>query len=173
MLPRYKMTLNFDGKKHLVLDMDETLICMVENRDEFFPKPYARPNLREFLKIAFDEFETVSIFTAASEIWYNHVYENVLKDYIPQGNSFHKVFKRNDCIRDENGNYHKPLHRMHDDPTEVLLIDDNPTIFEMNPVGSCFLAERFEYDKLDSDKELYILGVMMEIRNRSSCSDLK
>lgn len=56
---------------HLILDLDGTLIddqgaCQ------------ARPYLKEFLDFCFTTFETVSIWTTASRLWFNHIYQLLL-----------------------------------------------------------------------------------------------
>lgn len=62
---------------HIVLDMDGTLIG-TDNLQKIIPRPY----LEEFLLFCFKNFESVSIWTAANEEWYNEVYENVFKSIL-------------------------------------------------------------------------------------------
>ena len=54
-------------KLHLILDIDGTLI---DDKGLLEPRLY----LKEFLKYAFDNFKTVSIWTAAHESWYKEVH---------------------------------------------------------------------------------------------------
>lgn len=78
-------------KKHIILDIDGTLI----DSDDYHI--YPRPYLHEFFEFIFDKFETVSIWTASSQYWYNKVYETVFKKLIPHGKSFFFTWFGNRC----------------------------------------------------------------------------
>ena len=63
---------------NLILDMDQTLIDGMYNDDN--PSRTiinARPHLFEFLKFCFENFKSVSIWTAASRFWFNIVNDRI------------------------------------------------------------------------------------------------
>jgi NLI interacting factor-like phosphatase len=78
---------------NIILDMDQTLIDGIFGLDVT-----PRPHLNTFLKWCFENFTNVSIWTAASNEWYDYVYINVFKDILESLNtSFHFVFTSNRC----------------------------------------------------------------------------
>ena len=66
---------------NIFLDLDETLIgtMVSENWDgsDIF-NPHPRPYLKQFLHFVFKNFETVNIFTAATEEWFNEINTYIL-----------------------------------------------------------------------------------------------
>lgn len=74
--------------KHIWLDMDETLLY--GDPDTFMAT--GRPYLLEFLAYIFQNFETVNIWTAAGQWWYNRAYAQVLKNTLPEGRQFENVW---------------------------------------------------------------------------------
>lgn len=84
---------------HIVLDLDGTLVSEpaywqpVEN----FPVA-ARPYLFEFLDFCFQNFETVSIWTAANREWFEGKYETFLAPILAVlQRSFHMVLTGEKC----------------------------------------------------------------------------
>jgi hypothetical protein len=74
---------------NIVLDMDQTMIDGVYVEDRIT----ARPFLKDFLKFCFDNFDNVSIWTAASRGWYEYVNERVLIPLLKEiGNGVHFDF---------------------------------------------------------------------------------
>jgi NLI interacting factor-like phosphatase len=60
--------------------------------------------LKHFLHYAFDKFETVSIWTAASKDWANTVYNNILKPNIPVNKNFTFIWDGKKCTQKSNRN---------------------------------------------------------------------
>jgi hypothetical protein len=75
---------------HIILDMDGTLI------DSDGINIYCRPRLKKFLNYCFNTFKSVSIWTAASQAWYNVVYNNCFKKILRK-NKFNIVYTELDC----------------------------------------------------------------------------
>lgn len=98
---------------HLVLDLDETLVYGTSINVPSIP----RPNLHEFLKFCFEKFETVNIWTAAGDEWWQFNKEIHFKDY-----NFDLVYTRKRCTftwdysniyaRDPTFRPYKPLVKM-------------------------------------------------------------
>lgn len=95
--------------RHIVLDLDGTLIG-----EDYI---CARPHLAEFLAFCFEHFETVNIWTAASQSWYDQCFRKLLRKHMPAGkDTFHSVWFGEKCKRryDTDLGYHityKPLSR--------------------------------------------------------------
>ena len=79
---------------NIILDMDETLICAKFNNYSIYAQPIPRPHLKEFLEFVFTNCKNVSIWTHGLKQWYDIVYEKVLKNFIPEGKTFHFVRTR-------------------------------------------------------------------------------
>jgi TFIIF-interacting CTD phosphatase-like protein len=79
--------------KHLVLDLDGTLISVPDKGQS----PVERPYLKEFLDYSFENFDTVSVWTAAMDEWKEYVYYSFLEKHIPQGKRFFFSWTRNRC----------------------------------------------------------------------------
>ena len=78
---------------NLVLDMDQTLIDGWIDQ-----KVTPRPHLKQFLKLCFQDFQHVSIWTAASKGWYDYVYKKVFEDILNSlDREFHFVFTNEKC----------------------------------------------------------------------------
>lgn len=64
---------------HIVLDLDATLIASDKNSN-----PYPRPFLYSFLIFCFENFKSVSIWTAANKEWlekvYNEIFQHLLRN---------------------------------------------------------------------------------------------
>ena len=93
--------------KHVILDMDETLLT-----GDGFRKIHARPGLPLFLHFCFTNFDTVSIWTAASRDWLNLALHLILNPCLPKGCSFYLKWSGERCVRVpdyhaiENGEYY-------------------------------------------------------------------
>lgn len=69
---------------NIVLDMDQTLIDGTLGNEHTKPKLIARPHLDLFLEWCFDTFKNVSIWTAANEVWFEHVNEKIFKPILEE-----------------------------------------------------------------------------------------
>lgn len=140
---------------HIVLDLDGTLIS-----DTIRPA-YTRPFLDLFFRFIFMTFETVSIWTAASEEWYQEAYETLLKPLL-NGKKFYKVYTSKNCtykmLHSEYGCYSfsttvkhlKKFWRRNKDFTRynTLIVDNTSTTYKFN-YGNAIHIKTFEYDKND------------------------
>lgn len=90
----------------LILDLDETLISF-----DISPRPY----LKDFLEFCFNNFKTVSIWTASNNFHFNFVYNKILKDLLPAEKSFYFVWYRKHCkFQNETYNfYFKTCVKLH------------------------------------------------------------
>lgn len=141
--------------KNIILDMDGTLLDYIpvgfrENPRPFEITPIARPHLLEFMEFVFDQFERVSIWTAATPRWFEKCYKQILRHHIPEGRSFHFVKTRDPL---EQYIVLKPLSEIYKQfPGEynsenTLVIDDNPMTYRDNPDNAVEI-KAFFYDKL-------------------------
>jgi len=95
--------------RHIVLDLDGTLIG-----EDYI---CARPHLGTFLAFCFEHFDTVNIWTAASQSWFDQCFRKIILKHMPESNpQFHCVWFGDKCKRryDSELNYHvtyKPLSR--------------------------------------------------------------
>jgi hypothetical protein len=75
-------------QKHIVLDVDETLVAGLA----------ARPGLRSFLAFLFGDprIATVSVWTASTG-WWQEVYPQAIEPLMPAGKQFHLVWEGTRC----------------------------------------------------------------------------
>ena len=171
---------------NVILDMDETLITHKINPYSIFADPIPRPHLKEFLIFLFSNCKSVSIWTHGIKPWYNIVYNKILKNFIPEGKSFHFVITRdttignyNDIIeinkklRNINANISsisllKPLFVIYKKYPEqynknnTFIIDDNPITYLLNQENAIAIKS---YNNIDnSDTEL--LRIMNLIKQK-------
>ncbi len=168
--------------KNIILDMDGTLLDYVpphfDNNNTFNKIPIARPYLNLFMKYLFDNFERVSIWTAASESWYVICYERVLKNSLPEGKEFHFVKTRDNYNSNE---FVKPLQIIYEEyphlytSENTIIIDDNRFTFVEN-YEQAIQIKPFFYDRLSKsvrenldkhDFELYNMIQILHQRNYS------
>lgn len=165
---------------NIILDMDGTILDYVpagmDHNRSFFQIPIARSYLRLFMKYLFENFERVSIWTAASKVWYDQCYENVLKPALPEGKEFHFVKTRADYDWEKNV---KPLRMVYEQFPDLyneyntIIIDDNAYTFAEN-FDQAIQIKSFYYDRLKKevrlnldkhDFELYNMIQILHARN--------
>lgn len=159
--------------KHLVLDMDETLIgTQILEKGELIDdsltfegkRAIARPFLEEFLYFAFDKFKTVSIWTQGTEEWFQYVYRVVLEPLLPEGKAFHFVKTREDCQKEWHPNGFpytvKPLSTMFSKESSytsetVLAVDDNvDVVYTGLTRDRVYRILPFDVERKEDDSEL-------------------
>lgn len=163
--------MTFFFPEHIVLDLDGTLISEPFGDDtpsadiegNFIPTP--RPYLRGFLKFLFNNFDTVSIWTRASEGWWKIAYKNIIRHYMPEGKEFFKVWFGNRCKRDGEGLIFKPLDKMWKrkwkmNRDNTLIIDNDPENYVYNkknaiPIDS-YYGSREDIELLRVKNELIV-----------------
>jgi len=127
----------------LILDLDATLI------DSFYEEPLytnivikERPHLKQFLEFVFENCESVSIWTAASESWWKKCYSEIIYKYIPIDKCFDFVITYEDGLiaSDWNGRargHPKLLTKIYNIYPEynynnTFILDDNPKTYKFN-----------------------------------------
>jgi len=151
------------AQRHIVLDMDETLVHTFENRKDLnslklFSSPRfftlrsriyvlqeplwgaTRPHLERFIQTCFDEFSTVTIWSAGEGNYVNDVVQRVFRG-LPKPDL---VLSRGNCLIDiagldqgeeirkkpiyKVGEYYEELGRLdiRMDETNTLIVEDNP-----------------------------------------------
>lgn len=146
--------------KHLVLDLDETLVHSFDSGDRFHdfsgeltPEQqkriytikfsdgdivgYVRPYVEDFLEVAFDEFESVGVWSAGTKSYVEKIVELLFR-----GRPLKFVMSRDECneLQIDKGDIpcrFKPLeniyasHPTHNDKN-TLIIDDRKDICSLN-----------------------------------------
>lgn len=87
------------NKKHIVLDLDGTLICDDSMSTDVVGM--ARPHLEKFLHFLFTDprVASVRIWTIASREWWDQVYRSIIKPLLPNGKNFVDIWTGSDKIR--------------------------------------------------------------------------
>lgn len=195
--------------KRLVLDLDETLVHSFAPKDNFlsfaedltdeqrkrvyaldFPGGetlfgYIRPGAENLIKTAFDEFESVAIWSAGTEFYVHEVVKLLFKDEPPLF-----VMTRNDCNelkinRNELACRYKPLEIIYKkypghNEANTLIVDDRIDISKLNCLNSIQIPE-FNLTSNNSmsllnDTSLEVLSSWFqtsEFRNTSDVRTLK
>jgi hypothetical protein len=156
--------------KHLVLDLDETLVHTFDAKDDLasfanqltpeqrkriymidFPGGdtlwgYVRPYVEDFLKVAFNEFESVGVWSAGTQYYVTNIVQVVFKDQSPKF-----VMSRNQCNElkiktEEIPCRFKPLeviyHTYPDhNPTNTVIVDDRHDICALNCMNNIRIPE--------------------------------
>ena len=125
----------------IVLDMDGTLTGSNKNT------PAARPHMREFLTFCFSHFKHVSIWTAASEEWFDIVYNKIFKSVlIKLKKQFSFIYTREKCRNPVK--LYKPLSNIWKrttkpfkdyNPGNTIIIDDNSEACIFNKKSSIII----------------------------------
>ncbi|KAE8728744.1 putative Haloacid dehalogenase-like hydrolase superfamily protein [Hibiscus syriacus] len=148
-----------DNMKTIVLDLDETLVHSVPGPPpkmyDFMFKPnifglemnfyvLKRPGVDEFLEAISKKYEVV-VFTAGLE-----PYASLLLDVLdPKGLISHRLY-RDSCKQIGRGRFIKDLSTMGRDLGKVVIVDDNPKSYSLQPANGIPI-KRFEYDIEDTE----------------------
>lgn len=194
--------------KHLILDIDETLVHTFSANDKFedfiselSPEQtkrayflefesgeglagYIRPYVEEFLKAAFEEFETVSVWSAGTYEYVHGLVKRIFKDDIPAP---HFIMTRQDCNEIKlgyNNEYcrYKPLeiiyrkHKTHT-PENTLIIDDRDDICALNCLNNVRIPEFYmnsnNWKKLINDEKLIALANWFKTHEFKQTKDVR
>lgn len=118
---------------HIILDMDGTLI---DGAGLFL----IRPHLYPFLLFCFANFDSVNIWTAASDEWFNHVYSSVflpafkwIEKQTGDPCAFGFIYTRSMCEYGPYGVY-KKLSSLHESfsSQNTIIVDDSPETYYYN-----------------------------------------
>ena len=137
-----------DGKKTLVLDLDETLIhsstfkpgdgveCIKkDNISTERPYIYLRGGLREFLKYCYDNFD-LFIFTAAREEYADFIIDNIF----PLIAADHRLY-RDSCFPLNDNKVKKDTSILKRRPEDLILIDDSYSNYRANPGNTLLISD--------------------------------
>jgi len=156
--------------KRLVLDIDETLVHTFSPEDNFpafynnltdeqkrrvyainFSNGetlygYLRPGVEYFLQVAFEEFESVSVWSAGTEFYVHEIVKLLFKNQMPDF-----IMTRNDCnelqlVKTEQVCRFKPLEIIYKkypkyNETNTLIIDDRRDICKLNCINNIQIPE--------------------------------
>lgn len=154
-----------DTIDHIVLDIDSTIIDSDQNLNI-----YPRPHLKKFIEFLFENFKSVSIWTAADESWLADVYETVLVPLLPEGKDFNLLLskKHTKKLYTSYSSFirHKPLSYMYSICPEMnqqntIIIDDSPHNFHENP-NNGFTIKPFSLYNPDDKELLYVIKLLKE-----------
>ncbi|KAK8574826.1 hypothetical protein V6N13_033942 [Hibiscus sabdariffa] len=150
-----------DKSKTIVLDLDETLVHSSPDPPpkmyDFMIKPIIngvemnfyvlkRPGVDEFLETISKKYEVV-VFTAGLE-----PYASLLLDVLdPKGLISHRLY-RDSCKQSSRGRYVKDLSTIGRDIEKVVIVDDNPRSYSLQPANGIPI-KRFEDDMADRELE--------------------
>jgi hypothetical protein len=156
--------------KRLILDLDETLVHTFAAEDNFpafynnltedqkkrvyaieFPTGetlygYIRPGVEFFLQVAFQEFDSVSVWSAGTEYYVHEIVKLVFKNQMPDF-----IMTRNDCnelqlIKTEQVCRFKPLEIIYKkypgyNEMNTLIVDDRRDICKLNCINNIQVPE--------------------------------
>lgn len=161
---------------HIVLDLDETLInsSSTQTKEDSFTilvggQTYyvsKRPYLNEFLTFAFRNFESVSIWTAATLEYAYRIVRNILSPEQYKALAFLKT--RQHLGTKGDGTYYKPLNSIFTDPKAIamgitskntIMIDDRKDVLHANPGNGVIIPP---YTRDQSDYYLRELIVVLQ-----------
>ncbi|XVE51512.1 hypothetical protein DITRI_Ditri02bG0048000 [Diplodiscus trichospermus] len=150
-----------DKKRTIVLDLDETLVHSIPHHPpptyDFMIEPsidgvrmvfyvLKRPGLDEFLEAISKKYEVV-VFTAGLE-----PYASLLLDVLDsKGLITHRLY-RDSCKQLVRGRYAKDLSKLGRDLGKVVIVDDNPKSYSLQPENAIPI-KRFEDDIEDRELE--------------------
>mmetsp|Transcript_8232 Transcript_8232/g.9309 ORF Transcript_8232/g.9309 Transcript_8232/m.9309 type:complete len:344 (-) Transcript_8232:37-1068(-) len=166
-----------NSKKHLMLDLDETLICSSPMHTTLpkinvlikhdgrtvmtLPNVVMRPNLMQFLK-SVEPFFNLNIFTAAE-----HDYAEAILNRLGIRDMICNLYPRSEC-QNIHGVYVKDLSDLPFPACDTLLIDDM-THQILNQPDQAILIRPFYGDPYD-DELMKLVPFLIEL---SKCSDIR
>jgi Dullard-like phosphatase family protein len=164
---------NYYRKKILVLDLDGTLIhCSPLYHATGLPmKVYGetlylvkRPYVDQFLE-AVSKLYDLAVFTASTEEYADKVIELLkLSHRIP----IERRYYRNNCMRETTGKYIKDLTLVDRDLSKVILMDNNPCCFKLQPRNGLAITT---WVGRGSDSELIKAEILL--KSISKCYDVR
>lgn len=192
--------------KHLVLDLDETLVHTFDEKDglaEFvnyltedqrkriymieFPGGdtmwgYVRPYAEEFLKVAFNEFDSVGVWSAGTQYYVANIVQVVFKDQTPKF-----VMSRNQCNElkiksEEIPCRYKPLDIIYRNnpthkPTNTVIVDDRHDVCSLNCMNNIRIPEfnmnNFNNEMMVNDTTLLTLAKWFQSPEFRDATDVR
>ncbi len=159
---------------HLILDMDKTLIWGNMWSDLAKPRPFLQP----FLRYCFQNFETVSIWTAASREWFGKVNRDVFCSILTFLNaereseepySFFFVYTQKHTDFDQVKDLKKVWENeeMPHTSDNTLTIDDKKYSYEKNP-GHVVLVEPWCGLEKEDDELVHLMDYLTLLQEKQS-----
>jgi TFIIF-interacting CTD phosphatase-like protein len=179
-------------KKHIVLDLDNTLIYSLPT-DQYKPKKhrnrikkftfhnmdndyivFERPHLQQFLDYLFANY-TVSIWTAASQNYALFIIDKIILKNKPNRKLEYILFSYHCDLSQNKTNCTKHLQMFHNKSpfkyttNNTFIIDDFIEVFETQP-KNCIRAHSFSFKNLSSEHDKYLLHLqkIMESYSRET-----
>ena len=144
--------------KKLVLDLDETLIySAMEPLDDDFVKLSAagqtfytklRPGLKDFLEFVKSKFD-VTIWTTGHQAYLESIWAYLdIPGFVLWGRDYCKKIQSpdKDCVEP----YEKPLRLICEDLTQIVIVDNTPSIFAKYPLNG-ILSRTWRGDPEDTE----------------------
>ena len=167
---------NYKKMKHIILDLDETIVHISSkpsSQDQFQFQigshtyyGMKRTGLDDFLRQIFSCFQTVSIWTAATRDYADHVIAAVFTDR--QRRKLNFLYTRSKLKVEKNGIYSKPLRKIFTTPDakkigmtrwNTIMIDDREVIFKNNKGNGIVIKP---WVRQSNDQELYHLTKLLK-----------
>ncbi|SNW62269.1 NLI interacting factor-like phosphatase [Orpheovirus IHUMI-LCC2] len=145
-------------KRHIILDVDETLLTSICDSNNKLIGITTRPYLKEFLEFCLSYFASINVWTAASTPYFSSIKHN-----IPYIDKFNKIYCEDKCdkfvINDHRyGKYTTSIKNIDNlinilgcSKEEIIIIDDNPLVNIFNNVSYIPILPFYGQD---NDKEL-------------------
>lgn len=192
--------------KHLVLDLDETLVHTFAPVDNFpafigtltdeqkkriyvleFPGGetlwgYIRPGVEQFLETAFEEFDSVGVWSAGTDYYVHEIVKLLFKNQAPKF-----VMSRNDCnelkiTKADSICRYKPLEVIYrrlptHNESNTLIVDDRKDICKLNCINNIQIPEyvlnELNYENMLNDRTLLTLAKWFQSPEFHSISDVR
>ena len=159
LLPKIKNNYKYS----LVLDLDETLICIKRdinnkikiNKNNNLITVILRPGLLDFLNKMKKLYELI-LFSSGTSEYVSPIIKNIEKNE----KYFEHILYREHVTYDDNGSFFKNLNLLNRDVKNVLIVDDNPKNFKHHKSnGICIKS--FYGDTSNDKNTLKILGTIL------------
>ncbi|PWA52325.1 Dullard phosphatase domain, eukaryotic [Artemisia annua] len=149
------------NQRTIFLDLDHTLICskscppsllppqdpdfLVDDDDNCVTCVWKRPYVDEFLEYLSQKKIEIVVFTAALESYASEI----LDELDPKGLISHRLYRKSCKILD--GSYVKDLSDLRRDLKNVVIIDDQPTSYRLQPENAIPIRPFFDDDLQDHE----------------------
>jgi TFIIF-interacting CTD phosphatase-like protein len=179
-----------NSKKHIVLDLDSTVIYSLptkkykpekhrekakkfnfHNMDNYYIV-FERPHLQPFLDFLFKNFH-VSIWTAASQSYALFIIDKIILANKPERKLDYILFSYHCEVSEQNTSNTKNLKMFHDHVPEkynemnTFIVDDYDEVYETQP-ENCIIAPPFKFKHRDSEKDTFLKDIVPLMKEEMS-----
>ena len=150
-------------KYSLVLDLDETLICIKRDRNNKIKFSQTnnlitlilRPGLLDFLRKMKKIYELI-LFSMGT----NEYVSPIIKTIEKNEKFFEHILYREHVTYDDNGNFFKNLNLLNRDVKNIIIVDDNYKNFKNHKLNGICIKPFFG-DSINDKNTLKILGTIL------------